>query len=291
MIWQFRNVVENFKQALTTYRDYLVFLLLIIASLLLLQTNENPQMTWVRQRVLFVAALLGDAVYDVHGSVNTGETIDRLRRENMELYKKNIALEDAYLENIRLRHLLNFEQRFPLPTVPAKVVLKDNDPYLSTLTLGKGRTDGIRVNQAVITSKGLVGKILSTDSRTSICETLQDQQFRVAGKIQRTRFEGIVFWEGVRNEVGFYGILKNLDVRLGDVVLTSEYSQYFQPNFKIGIVTEVNNEVEGLFKSIRVRTSVDFGTLEEVFVVTDTSKTISSRRGFESYFEDQPKLP
>ncbi|HNF86262.1 MAG TPA: rod shape-determining protein MreC, partial [bacterium] len=95
---------------------------------------------------------------------------------------------------------------------------------------------------------------------------------------------GVVFWLGNPDEVAFYGVLKNLDVRIGDVILTSEYSEYFLPNFRVGVVTEVNNEIEGLFKDIRVQTAVDFDRLEEVFVVTDTSRTRSVAVGFENYF-------
>lgn len=284
MHWKFRNLLDGLYQIIDIYRNYLVLLGLILLSVFLLQSNENPQLTYIRQRLIFIAALLSNYSGDPSAAIESTRDRNLLRQENIELAKRNIVLEDAYLENVKLRQMLKFSARFPLQTIPAQIIFKSPNPKFSTLTLNKGSRDGVRKRQSVITDKGLVGLIVAVSEDYSECQILLDQTFRAAAKIQRTRLNGIVFWQGQPNEVGFYGVLKNLDVRVGDVILTSDYSEFFLPNFCIGVVSGINNEIAGIFKDIRVQTAVDFNRLEEVFIVTDTSKTASSRSGFENVF-------
>lgn len=284
MLWKFRNFLDGFYQIIDAYKNHFVFLLLLILSMILLESNTNPQITSLRKRAIYISALIGEQFTRIPRMRNNEDHNRSLEQRNIELAKRNVVLEDAYLENIKLRQMLKFKDRFPLNTTPAHIIMKAPDPNLSTIVLDKGRIDGIRLNQSVITDRGLVGMITHVEDGHSVCQIMLDKNFRAAAKIQRTRFNGIVLWQGIPNQVIFYGVLKNLDVRVGDVILTSEYSEFFAPNFRVGIVNAINNEIEGIFKNIQVKTSVDFDTLEDVFVVTDTSKMASHRIGFENYF-------
>lgn len=288
MLWKLKNFLDDFYQIVDVYKNYIVFLFLLIFSALLLQSNHYPQITFFRQRAIYISALIGEQISRIPRVWDYEEKNRKLERSNIELAKRNIVLEDAYLENIKLRQMLKFTSRFPLPTIPAHIIMKTPDPSLSTVTLNKGSLDGVRERQNVITDRGLVGIITHVEDDYSVCQIMLDRNFRAAAKIQRTRLSGIVLWQGAPNEVGFYGVLKNLDVRVGDVILTSEYSEFFLPNFRVGIVGAINNEIEGIFKDIHVRTFVDFDALEDVFIVTDTSKTVSERIGFENYFFGNP---
>ncbi len=288
MLWKIKNIRDDFFQIIDVYRSYFVFLLLLIVSAILLESNTNPQITYFRKRAIYISALIGEQISRFPRVWQWEETNREMMQRNIELSKRNIVLEDAFLENIKLRQMLKFQQRFPLNTIPARIIMKAPDPGMSTITLDKGFRDGVREHQNVITDRGLVGMITHTDDHYSVCQIMLDKTFRAASVIQRTRLNGIVFWQGTPNRVGFYGVLKNLDVRIGDVILTSEYSEFFLPNFQIGVVEAIDNEIEGIFKNIHVKTSVDFNTIEEVFVVTDTSKTLTERVGFESYFTIKP---
>ncbi|HMW35156.1 MAG TPA: rod shape-determining protein MreC [bacterium] len=284
MLWKLRNFYAGLKEILYVYRHSFVFLVLVIASILLLQNNPNPSMIFLRKRVIYLAAMLGEKISSGPRWRDSDAVIKELQQRNIELASRNIVLEDAYMENVRLRQLVEFRSRFPLSVRPARIIARESRPAISNIVLDKGSADGIRLHQNVINEYGLVGQIAEVFEEHSVCQMLLDKNFRVASKIQRTRANGVVFWPGNPDEVAFYGVLKNLDVRIGDVILTSEYSEYFLPNFRVGVVTEVNNEIEGLFKDIRVQTAVDFDRLEEVFVVTDTSRTRSVAVGFENYF-------
>ncbi len=289
MHWKLENFLDAAVEVVQIYRSYFIFLIYLTVAILLFQTNTNPQINFLQRRLYYVSAVIGKALWESRATPNPEATIRALRDQNIDLTKRNLVLEDAYLENVRLRQMLQFAQRFPIPSRPARIVAKAPDPKINAVVINKGTGEGIHLNQAVMTDHGLAGRIIYTDEHYAVCQLMLDETFRVAAKIQRTRLNGIVQWQGEPNEVQFYGVLKNLDVRVGDVILTSEYSEYFPPNFMIGVVSRVNNEVSGIFKDIRVRTAVDFNRVEEVFVVTDTSRTIPSRQGFEEYFLNRNK--
>ena len=58
---------------------------------------------------------------------------------------------------------------------------------------------------------------------------------------------------------------------VGDVIQTSGYSRIFPENIRIGLVSHVDKDVEGLFQEIDVQPSVNFNRLEEVFIVKQDS--------------------
>lgn len=283
MWWKLRNQITGFKELVYIYRRYFILLALVVLSVVLLQTNTNPQMTVIRRVFLFLTAGIGHYTGQMPVFISRSE-YNRIMDQNIELVKRNIVLEDAYLENVKLRQIIRFRDRFPLTTVPAHIITKIPDPKYNTLLLTAGSDKNIRKDMNVISTRGLVGKISEVYDDHSVCEIILDERFRCAGKIQRTRLDGVMLWKSEMNEVGFYGVLKHFDVKIGDVILTSEYSDYFMPNIPVGVVYKINNEVPGLFKDIRVKTFTAFHTLEDVYILTDTTRGIAMKRGFEQSF-------
>ena len=57
-----------------------------------------------------------------------------------------------------------------------------------------------------------------------------------------------------------------MDVNIGDVIITSEYSNIYPAGIPVGVVSETGN-LDNLFKKVIITPSVDFSLLEEVFVL------------------------
>jgi rod shape-determining protein MreC len=57
------------------------------------------------------------------------------------------------------------------------------------------------------------------------------------------------------------------DINVGDVVVTSEYSNTFPSDIRIGLISEIHEQPSSLFKSITIEPGVDFVKLESVFVM------------------------
>jgi rod shape-determining protein MreC len=212
-----------------------------------------------------------------------------LRYENRVLRELNLTLSDevsrlreSRLENIRLRQLLGLKDHARYRYVSANVVGKNLQLLRNTITIDVGGNDGIRPNMPVVTESGLVGKVSVTSSRYSVAQILLNKDIRVSAKLQRNRVDGIVRWEG-GGSLSLQNVAKTLDVAVGDVVITSEYSSIFPPGIKIGIVSATRQVQGSLFRAVEVTPSVDFVRLEEVFVVTFVPDT--SRLALEHQFQ------
>jgi rod shape-determining protein MreC len=117
----------------------------------------------------------------------------------------------------------------------------------------------------VVCDEGLVGLVASTTQHFSIVNILYNGDFRASVKIQRSRVDGILTCEG--NTLILKNVPKTRDVKVGDVVMTSEYSSTFPAGIRIGLVNDIKDESSSLFKTIVVSPGVDFIKLEELFVV------------------------
>jgi rod shape-determining protein MreC len=196
-----------------------------------------------------------------------------LKRENEVLRQLNINLSDevnrlreARLENRKLKEMLNLREETPHPLISAEVIGKSLHLLRNTITLSAGEKDGVRVDMPVICEFGLVGKIIATSSHYSVGQLVINKDFRASAKVQRSRIDGILGWDG-----GEFFHLKNIakkqDIREGDLIVTSEYSSVFPSNIKIGVVAAISEKAGNLFKDVDVQPSVDYASLEQVFIV------------------------
>jgi rod shape-determining protein MreC len=251
------------------FKEYFVLAIFLVISIVLMTDNDNRQVHQIR--TLAVAA-----IGRIQQSVSFLPNFFQLQRENEILRQTNLNLADevnqlreAKLENIRLRRLLAMKETTKYELISAKVVGKTLDLMRNTITLNVGETEGVSRDMPIITDAGLVGKVTATSAGYAIGQVILNSDFRASARIQRSRVDGILAWEG-----GRYSLLKNVaktrDVKVGDMVETSEYSSLFPSNIRIGVVRSVTEEPGSLFKTIQVENAVDFSTLEEVFVMRVT---------------------
>lgn len=205
----------------------------------------------------------GQVIYRVQSYFDLTEENKVLRRQNTDFAYQNMQLQDALLENLRLRKLLGFREKSQLRLTAAEVIGQNPHDIVNGLLLNAGRERGIQKSAAVLTADGLVGKIINSDNNFSVCQILFDPNSRVSAKIQRNREFGVIAWNG-GNQIKLLYIAKTIKVHVGDVIVTSGMSQIFPKNIKIGVVIDVSIESKGMFQDILVQPSVNFNRLEEV---------------------------
>ena len=198
----------------------------------------------------------------------------RLHQKVMELSLRNLWLNEEHLENLRLRELLDFKSQIEHKVIPADVVARDpNRRYFSVL-IDKGSKEGIKRNMPVVNMHGLVGKIVDVSPHSSVVQLMSDPRFRASALDKRSRVFGIVK-PGVGSALRLDNVPLPEDVKVGDQVISSGLGGIFPPGIMIGVVTGVESSETfseqdrsfGIFKMIQVKPSVDFSSLEEVFVL------------------------
>lgn len=258
-------MLQRLLDLLHAFRDLVVLGACIVVSVLLLAANDNPQV----KRIRSVAAVLLGTVQEPFRFVTSYLELRSqnaiLRRINVELSDEATQLREARLENARLRRMIGLPQRMPYRLIAGEVVGKSVTLQRNTLILNVGSLDGVEALMPVINDQGLVGVVTSVTDRYAVVNIVLNTEFRATAKVQRTRVDGIVEWDG--HAVMLRNVARTMDVQVGDVVLTSEYSNTFPPDIRIGVVASVDEQPGSLFRSVTLTPGVDFVRLEEVFVM------------------------
>ena len=117
----------------------------------------------------------------------------------------------------------------------------------------------------VIVEQGLVGLVTASTPNASRTMLLLDAQSAVDAIIQRSRARGIV--RGSRDGLSFEFYVRGDDVAVGDAVMTSGFGGVYPKALRIGEVSAVYTDKELLVHRAKVTPAVDFGRLEQVFVL------------------------
>ncbi len=251
------------------FKEYFVLALLSVISLALLSLNDNSQIRTIRAYTIGIVGTLQSAISIIPNFFSLETENEILRQQNVVLTDEVSRLREARLENLRLREMLQLKEHSPFRLVAADVVGKTLDLLRNSITINAGERDGIRINMPIVSEAGLVGRVIATSSHYAVAQLMVNRDFRASAKIQRSRVMGILAWAGGES-LQLKNVAKTQDVIEGDLAMTSEYSNVFPRDIKIGTVTHVAEREGGLFKEIQIRPSVDFAMLEHVFVITTT---------------------
>lgn len=258
--------MQNIAGFFSKYKEIITFTLLVIISLALISTGNVSKIGGFRT---FLIASYGQLQSAFSWMPNPGalQSENRaLRRLNLELSAEVTRMRNSLFENDKLRKLIEFKNTSQSNLVSCEVVGKSVVEMRSYVTLNRGTDDSISVGMPVRTDAGLAGVIVSATQNYSLVELLANRNVKVASKILRTGFDGILSWNGDE-----YFKLKNIpntfDVKKGDIILTSNYSNKYPADVPIGEISEVEEDQSTLFYDITVKPYVDFHSMQEVFVI------------------------
>jgi len=246
-------------------KEYLILSLLVVISLILIFSNDNSQVRFLRAVAVGFIGIIQSTVSAVPNIFEIQKENEFLREKNIELSNEVSTLKEAKLENLRLTKLTGLKEKNISGVIVAKIVNKSLVQARNTITLNVGVSDSVKINMPVITDDGLVGRIVSTSNNYSIAQILYNRNLSISVKVQRSRVDGILNYDGAGNLV-INNVPKSADARVGDIVITSEYSNYFPAGIPVGSVIEEGN-LDNLFKKVIISPLVSFTSLEEVFVL------------------------
>lgn len=191
-----------------------------------------------------------------------------LRAEIEELRVQAMQVGETREENARLRRLLVLRARLPLATLAGEVIGREAGGWVRSLTVNRGRGDGIAQQTPVIVPDGLVGRVVQVHRGAAVIQLLNDPASTVGAVVQRTRTAGLV--EGdAGGTVRFKFMARDgANVAPGDLVVTSGLGALFPKGLPVGRVTKVEDKGSALFHFAVLAPAVDFSRVEEVLLVT-----------------------
>ena len=182
--------------------------------------------------------------------------LDRLRLEQVSL------AEDAGQAR-RLQALLSFKERFISETVAAQVIGTSGTEHSHLLYIDKGSGDGIKSDMAVITPRGIVGKVAKVFPGTSQVLEINDATAGAGVMLERSRLRGVL--RGTASGIPeILHVMADEKIEVGEPVVSSGGDQIYPRGLPIGTVSSVGPDPEGgPFMSVRVKPSADLDRVEE----------------------------
>lgn len=153
-----------------------------------------------------------------------------------ELQTRLIELEN---QNRRLQELLGYTSSNAGAGVTAPVIGRSADHWWQQITVGRGSRDGIEVGAVVLGTGGIVGRVIHVTPSTSRVLLISDPSSQVGVTVARSRSMGYLRGQAENRAImEFFD--KVPDVRAGDVITTSSFSQLFPPGIPVGRIESIN---------------------------------------------------
>ena len=182
----------------------------------------------------------------------------------------NVHLEE---EIEQLRDTLALNQTLTgYEIVNATVVNRNKSYWYQTLTIDKGKADGLGENMVVITKNGLIGKLEKVTNKSATVKliTANDVNNKVSVSIATSNGETNAILSGYdkkKNEILVSGVDSNIDIKKDDSVTTSGLGGMFPRGIYIGKVESISTDKYGLSKTLAIKTNQNFNSIHYVTVL------------------------
>jgi len=253
---------------------------LLLISAHFLWSGVRPDQRVARPRGLIMeglapvqtaAARLADGsagiIHDYLDLVGVQRDNTRLRAELAREQTQRARLAELEAENLHLSDLLELKQALALKSAAANVIGADASGLARTVVVEGGSDQGFEAGMAVLSTAGVVGKIIAVGPSSSRVLLINDHNSALDAFDQRSRVRGIV--AGVVDDgLAMKFVDRSEDVKNGDTIITSGLDGIFPRGLLVGEVTAVTRKGPGLFLTVNVAPAADFRRLEQVLVVT-----------------------
>lgn len=149
-------------------------------------------------------------------------------------------IEELKNQNQKLQDILNYvASKKQGKGIVAPVIGRSADSWWEQIIIGRGSQQGVRNQDLVVAPGGLIGRVISVTPSTSKVMLLSDPMSRIGVTITRSRNMG--FLKGNSTEQGVMEFFESdPKVKVGDMVVTSTYSQLVPEGLPIGKVISVD---------------------------------------------------
>lgn len=196
---------------------------------------------------------------------NTDQTESYLIQKNI-----NSSLEkeiDELKETLELNKTLT-----EYSPVNATILSRNKSYWFNTITIDKGKKDGIKVNMAVVTRNGLIGKISKVSDNSSEVKliTSDDVNFKISVAIKTNEIDNYAILNGYNKKTNLIkatGIDKTTNINIGDTVLTSGLGEFFPAGIYIGTVEKIEKDKYNLSKTVYIKLNQNFNDIHYVTIL------------------------
>ncbi|MCK5906061.1 MAG: rod shape-determining protein MreC [Flavobacteriales bacterium] len=136
------------------------------------------------------------------------------------------------------------------------------------ITINKGIKHGIKAENGVVTSNGIIGIIESVGENYSSVISLLNKNLLVNAKLKNSNHFGSLSWPGNdRNTFLLSDIPKEAIFAIGDTITTGGYSTIFPAGINIGVVDSYEIPSGDNYYVIKVKSFIDYANIKYVYII------------------------
>jgi rod shape-determining protein MreC len=184
--------------------------------------------------------------------------------QDAQVRELRYRLTELETQNQRLKDLIGVKGAVKSNEVWASVIGRGADSWWNQLLVSKGQNDGIKTGSVVVAAGGLVGRVTHVSPNSSQVLLISDPHSQVGVVVSRSRFNGILKGQS-QNTAILEFFERDPDVKVGDIVLTSQFSTLFPDGIPVGRVKSINLDKQPAPEAI-VEFATPIGLLEYVQV-------------------------
>ncbi|MCB5190706.1 rod shape-determining protein MreC [Methylobacillus arboreus] len=233
-----------------------------VLSLVLIATDARLNyLVEVRQGFI---ALLHPLQIIANAPLNIAEDIGEYLHTQTTVVEENIqlrtqALEHAAelqrfkalaVENERLRSLLGAAQLSSQPARLAEILHMSRDPFSHKVVVNLGSRQNITPGQAVIDEAGVVGQVTRVFPFSSEVTLITDKNLSIPVQVERNGLRAIAFGQGRSATVELPSLPANVDIRVGDTLITSGIDGIYPAGLAVAEVIQVDTDADSPFAHI-----------------------------------------
>ncbi|PGD64690.1 rod shape-determining protein MreC [Bacillus wiedmannii] len=195
--------------------------------------------------------------------------------EHRESLKSKVQILSEEKEN--LTKLINKTQELKeqgkYNLIQATVVTRVAEEWYGEVTIDRGAQHGVKVDMAVITVDGFIGKVESVDQYTSVVKLITNDErtnrFAITLQNNSSILGFVTGYDKKKQALRIDNISsdKAKEIKIGDSIITSELSQKIPPGLEVAEVIEQEPDQYGLAYIIYAKPKANLYDLEDVILI------------------------
>lgn len=232
--------------------------------------------------VTYPFVTVSNAISDgVTGFIDKLINADTYKRQNEELtaqltemYKEIVDYEEIKQENESLREMLGLKQENSdfVFSEPCSIIARNSNDIYGGFTINRGSDHGLSVNDPIITTVGLVGRVTAIAPNYAKVTTILSPDVNVGVYTTRAKVTGVLENDLTTAQDGrclMSDILRDADIKEGDIIFTSGKSGLFPEDVMVGTVVGVYDDSNGLSKHAVIELAENYFSITKVYAVVD----------------------
>ncbi|MBT8118816.1 MAG: rod shape-determining protein MreC [Gammaproteobacteria bacterium] len=170
-------------------------------------------------------------------------------------------------ENERLRELLGAIPKTTERLLISEIINVDLDPYKQLILLNKGSSSDVYQGQPIIDAQGVMGQVVHVGPMSSTAVLITDASHAIPVQVNRTGLRAIAFGSGKIDQLNLRHLPHNVDIKQGDLLITSGLGGVFPPNFPVAVISKIERPAGEPFATIEAKPHALLDKSREVLLV------------------------